>query len=302
MKKLFLFLAVASMTAFTSCSSDDDSSGPATDPNAATSVILSSNVETVQVGEMFTFVLTDNKNNIVTASADTKFYADNVVLTSPTFTPTAPGSFTIRATYKNTNGLELASNEIIVKAVPAPSNSLVLGGTSYETASGSMLYYLGTTAGSINVFVANAYKEVGEGEAAEYPNDTYVYFTSAQVDTEFIDWPVAGAYAYSADTAAGMKAFDANLILNDEEVLATEVTTNVTLNISNIVNTETARTWAFTYSVLMADNTTAKGEFHGDYGFANASQGAGKANVNAVNKVSNAQIKANLIKVMNSKK
>lgn len=165
-----------------------------------------------------------------------------------------------------------------------------------------MLYYLGTTSNDINVFVANPYQEVGTGEAATYPNDVYVYFTSAQVDTQFIDLPTAGSYTFGTNANA-MKVIDANLIVGDDEILATEVTTNASMNLTAIVGTADTTTWAFTYSVLLANNTTAVGEYHGNWNFANASQGkAAKTSAKLINKVSNAQINANLKALLASKK
>lgn len=306
MKKIFLFLAVASTAVFTSCSSDDNSNGGTTptDPDAATSIVLASNVQNITLGESVTFTVTDNKSNLVTTSS--KILANNVEISGATFTPDAVGVFTIKATYKNTNDVTLESNPVTV-TVTAPvvaSNSVVVGGVNYPTDSASMLYYLGTTAANINVFVANPYLEVGTGETAEYPNDVYVYFTSNQVDTEFIDLPTTGDYTFGTNASA-MKVIDANLIVGDDEILATGVSTNASMNISEIVATDVASTWAFTYSILLADNTTAVGDYSGAWVFSNESTPSAKAvktNANKVNKVSAAQIKANLIKVMSRNK
>lgn len=237
MKKLFLFLAVASLTAFTSCSSDDDSSGPAIDPNAATGVILSSNVETVQVGETFTFVLTDNKNNIVTTSADTKFYANDVVLTSPTFTPEAAGSFTIRATYKNVNGLELGSNEIVVVVTPAPLPSayaMKYNGTDVAVTSGDMIYwgayYTDDTQTDIVEIFALATHD-GDLSAANPDNYAFVDFTMPVVDNQGND-VVAGSYNW-VSPFTGLREIQLNL---SGEVVAIDQTSYsaVTVNIENI--------------------------------------------------------------------
>lgn len=301
MKKIFLFLAVASTAVFTSCSSDDnsDNGGGAV---AATSIVLASNVTAIEVGQSATFVVTDNLNNVVTGNST--FTANDVALTSPTFTATTAGTFTVKATYKNSKNVVLTSNPVTI-TVTAPavaSNSIVVGGVNYPTNSDSMLYYLGTTSNDINVFVANPYQEVGTGEAATYPNDVYVYFTSAQVDTQFIDLPTAGSYTFGTNANA-MKVIDANLIVGDDEILATEVTTNASMNLTAIVGTADTTTWAFTYSVLLANNTTAVGEYHGNWNFANASQGkAAKTSAKLINKVSNAQINANLKALLASKK
>lgn len=294
MKKIFLFLAVASTAIFTSCSSDDDSK--ANDPNAATAIVLVANVTSIELGESVTLTVTDNNAKLVTSTS--KISANNVEITGATFTPDAVGTFVMTATHVNTNGVVISSNEVTV-TVTAPvvaSNSIVVDGVNYPTDSDSMLYYLGSN-GNINIFVANPYKEVGTGETAEYPNDVYVYFTSTQVGTEFLDLPTTGNYDFGT-TADAKKVIDANLIVGDNEILATEITTNASMNLTAIVGSETATTWAFTYSVLLANNTTAVGEYHGNWNFQNVSQPAAKVNAKKVVQVSNAQIKANLKALM----
>ncbi|WP_026977834.1 hypothetical protein [Flavobacterium tegetincola] len=295
MKKIFLFLAVASTTMFVSCSDDDENS---TDKNAATSIVLAANVASIEVGQSVTFTVTDNNALVVTGSST--ILANNVEINGATFTPTAAGSYAVKAVHTNSNDVALESNTvtITVTAVPVASNSVIVGTTSYVT-DNSILYYLGTTAENNNVFVANAYNVVVDGEDETYPNDTYIYFTSAQVGTTTLTLPTVGAYAFGTD-AQSMKAIDANLIVNDDVILATEVTTNASMNLSALVASDAAQTWTYTYSVLMADNTTVKGEFHGDFGFVNQSTPAAKSKM--INKVSNAQIKQNLKRVMSLKK
>ena len=295
MKKIFLFLAVASTTMFVSCSSDDDNN---TDPNAAKSIVLASNVATVEVGQSVTFTVTDN--NALAVTANSTILANDVAVTNATFTPTTVGTFTIKATHKNTNNVVLESNTLTITVTALASNSVIVAGTSYTTDK-SILYYLGTTAASINVFVANAYNEVGTGQAATYPNDTYIYFTSAQVGTT-LTLPSVGAYAFGTQEQSS-KVIDANLIVNTTEILATEITTNASMNLTAISGTAASQSWTYTYSVLMANNTTVKGEFHGDWAFSNqAAKAQAKTNAKTIQVLTDSQIQENLKRVLAIKK
>lgn len=107
MKKLFLFLAMASTTMFVSCGSDDSDGGS----SGATSITLSSNLTTIGVGQSVTFTVTDNLENNVTSTST--FTANGVELDDNTFTPTTEGAYTIVAT----NG-DLTSQIVITVTGP----------------------------------------------------------------------------------------------------------------------------------------------------------------------------------------
>lgn len=115
MKKLFLFLAVASTTMFVSCS-DDDKKSDGGEP-AATSIVLAANVATIEVGQSVTLTVTDNNAKVVTSSST--FLANDVEISGATFSPTAAGTFAIKATYKNSKDVVLTSNTVTVTVTPA---------------------------------------------------------------------------------------------------------------------------------------------------------------------------------------
>ena len=119
MKKIFLFLAVASTTMFVSCSDDDSKGGGKTDPDAATSIVLAANIATIEAGsgEAVILTVTDNKTNVVTS--DATFFANDVEISGSTFTSDVEGTFTLKATYKNSNDVVLTSNTVTVTVTPA---------------------------------------------------------------------------------------------------------------------------------------------------------------------------------------
>jgi len=272
MKKLFLFLAMASTTMFVSCGSDDSDSTP-----AATSITLAASSTTVTLGQTVNLTVTDNLGANVTTTST--FFNGSTAITAA-FTPTAPGTYTLTAK----NGT-LTSAAITV-TVAVAQNTVVANGAS-AVADKSILYYLGSTEAGINVFVANAYNEVGE----TYPNDIYVYLTVAQdTASEFLTIPTVGDYTFG-DVTAGMKVFDANVIINSQEILETEITTDASLNLSSIVATETAQNWAFTYAIKLANNSYVYGSFSGDFGFSDESaRPAARGSQLKVVKVSNEEL------------
>ena len=119
MKKILLFLAVASTTMFVSCSDDDSKGGGKTDPDAATSIVLAANIATIEAGsgEAVILTVTDNKTNVVTS--DATFFANDVEISGSTFTSDVEGTFTLKATYKNSNDVVLTSNTVTVTVTPA---------------------------------------------------------------------------------------------------------------------------------------------------------------------------------------
>ncbi len=143
MKKIFLFLAVASTTMFVSCSKDDDSK--ANDPNAATAIVLAANVTTITLGESVTFTVTDNNAKLVTATS--KISANNVEITGATFTPDAVGTFVMTATHKNTNGVVISSNEVTVTVnavvVGPTANSILINGTNHPINTSVLIFWGG---------------------------------------------------------------------------------------------------------------------------------------------------------------
>ena len=145
MKKVFFFLALAGTTFVTSCNSDDDNGTTTPVAPVATSIVLTSDVETVEVGGAFTFTVTDDLAADVTSTST--FLVNNVAIESNVFTSTEAGTFTVKAQ----NGtLESAPVTVTVTApaIVEADNSIVVDGVNYVTDK-SILYYLGTE-GNIN--------------------------------------------------------------------------------------------------------------------------------------------------------
>lgn len=137
MKKIFLFLAIATTTLIVSCSDDENT----TDPNAATLIVLSSNVDAIVLGESVTFTVTDNKAGVVTAAA--KIFVNNVAISGATFTPDAAGTFLITATFKNTNNVILESNPLTIAVTAAGENSIFVNGQNYSVENSILIFYGG---------------------------------------------------------------------------------------------------------------------------------------------------------------
>lgn len=128
MKKLFLFLAVASTSMFVSCSDDDSKGDGGGGSTAATSIVLAANVTAVEVGQPVVFTVTDNNANVVTSTST--ILVNNVEITGSTFTPTEAGSFAIKATHKNSKDVVLESNTVTITVTePAPPTA---GKFTYE--------------------------------------------------------------------------------------------------------------------------------------------------------------------------
>jgi|GEM_PF-4752260 len=285
MKKLFLFLAMASTTMFVSCGSDDSDSAP-----AATAITLTSSAATANVGQAVTLSVKNNLTPAVDVTSTSTFTvtpATGATITGASFTATAPGAYKIVAK----NGT-LTSAEVTV-TVSVPVNTVSVNGAS-GVADKSMLYYLGSTETGSNVFVANPYSQVGEGEGATYPNDVYVYFTSTQeAGSTSITLPALGNYAFGLVSANNV-TFDANVIFNSQEVLATEITTDASMNLTRFTVSEAEESYAFTYAIKLANNSYAYGSYDGAFVFSNESGRAARSSELQVVKVTPAELQANL--------
>ena len=268
MKKIFLFLAVAGTTFLTSCNSDDDNgTTPGNETPVATSIVLSSNLQTVEVGGAFTFTVTDNLGVNVTSASTV--LVNNVAIEGNVFTPTEAGTFAVKAQ----NGT--FESAVVTVTVTAPDtveadNSIVVDGVNYVTDK-SILYYLGTE-GNINYWAVNAYNQVGSGTTATYPNDVYLYITSAQASATTLDLPTIGSYAKGVETAVN-NVFDVELILNSEDYAVFGDVNTINFNLTATTATATAQNWAFNYTSTLTDGTVISGDFEGDFGFSDETAG-----------------------------
>ncbi|WP_157485971.1 hypothetical protein [Flavobacterium soli] len=278
---------MASTTMFVSCGSDDSDGGP-----AVTGVVLTVSSTSVDLGQSVTLTAKDNNGEDVTA--DVVFYDGTTVVTSP-YTLTTPGAHSLTAK------LDTFTSPAVVVNGNVAANTVFANGTSNVTDI-SIMYYLGSTEAGANVFVANPYNQVGTGETATYPNDIYVYFTSAQeAGSEFLTLPELGNYAFGLPTSSKV-TIDANVFINSQEILETEVTTDANWNLEALTVDETAQSWDFTYGIKLANGSYVYGDFSGDFEFVNQA-GRNSARSSAGSKikvvtVTPAELQANLDAVL----
>jgi len=192
MKKLFLFLAMASTTMFVSCGSDDSDSTPVVPPIEAEEITLTASLPAIEVGQSVTFTVTNDLAENVTATST--FTANNVAFTGPTFTPTEAGVFTIVAKNGDLTSLPVA---ITVTDPVVPSlNSMVYNGTDIDVTKGDMIYwgayYTDETQTEIVEIFALATHD-GDLSVASPDNVAFVDFTMPYSETEAAT-PVAGSY------------------------------------------------------------------------------------------------------------
>ncbi|RZL39756.1 MAG: hypothetical protein EOP00_27510 [Pedobacter sp.] len=130
MKKLFLFLAMASTTMFVSCGSDDNAGGT---PSAA-SITLTASTTTVEIGAPSTLTVKNNLSPAVDVTSSSTFVITPATGASITaagvFTATTAGSYSIVA--KN-GPLTSAALVITVNPAAAPAaGKITFSGTDYD--------------------------------------------------------------------------------------------------------------------------------------------------------------------------
>ena len=144
MKKVFFFLALAGTTFVTSCNSDDDN-GTTTpvDPGTpvATSIVLTSDVPTVEVGGSFTFTVTDNLNADVTATST--LLVNNVEIVDNVFTPTEAGSYDVKAQNGTLESAVVTVTVTAVPEVPVAVNKVVYGSQSVDVTNSYLVFWGG---------------------------------------------------------------------------------------------------------------------------------------------------------------
>ena len=280
MKKLFLFLAMASTTMFVSCGSDDSDGGTP----AATSITLTASSTAIDLGQPVTLTVKDNNGNDVTSRAT--IYDGTTAITSP-YTPTTVGSKSLTAKFGG-----LTSPAVVVTVSVAtiePNNSFVIDGTEeFETENGAFAFrgiFASDVAGEyIIVWDFNPYHEQG----TSYPNDLYLTIVNSIVPngtdpetgepTFAIEYPTAGNYTSSATGLPYLA--DAWIIANDEELLPQDNTARaalieeVTLDINDLVFPVTEggdSNLDATYTIKLTDGREIKGHYSGETGVYDAS-------------------------------
>ncbi len=233
MKKIFLFLAIASTTMFVSCSDDDSSGTP-----AISGIVLTSDVTSVTIGQPVTFVVAESGNatNVLTTNADTKILANETLVSNGVFTATTAGTYTIKATHKNSANVTLESNTITVTVLPAryiQYNNAVTAATK-----GDMIYwgayYTDATQTSI-VEIFGLVTHDGDLASTTAPNNIAIVDFSMPVVNNQGNTPVAGSYNW-VSPFTGLN--EMQLRLNNAAVTITPTTiSSVTVKIDNIAFT-----------------------------------------------------------------
>lgn len=110
-----------------SCSSNDEGGGGDTGSN---SITISSDVNTVEVGESFNFTVKDNDNNDVTSSST--IYVDDTAISGSVFTPNEEGTYEVYATYQEltteTITLTATASNVLTSISVVPDQAEVLVG------------------------------------------------------------------------------------------------------------------------------------------------------------------------------
>lgn len=138
MKKVFFFLAVAGTTFVTSCNSDDDNGTTTPVAPVATSIVLTSDFETVEVGGAFTFTVTDDLAADVTSTST--FLVNNVAIESNVFTSTEAGTFTVKA---QNGSLESAPVTVTVTSAPVTLNKVIYGTQAVDVSNSILVFWGG---------------------------------------------------------------------------------------------------------------------------------------------------------------
>ena len=105
MKKLHLLLAVLCFGLFISCSKDDKNSG-----GSVESIIISSNISDVYVGDNIVFTVTGNNGSVLTPSSVIYVNANPIV--SNTYSATTAGTISVYAVYQVSSTVTLTSPTI----------------------------------------------------------------------------------------------------------------------------------------------------------------------------------------------
>jgi hypothetical protein len=126
MKKILLLIAVVGMTAFTSCSGDDDSAP------AVTAITLTASSTQVDLGVEVDLSVQSNLNTDVTATST--FTANGTAISGATFSSLTAGTYSIVATY---NGV--TSNTVTVTVLP--TTYALHNGVSILPTRNALIYY-----------------------------------------------------------------------------------------------------------------------------------------------------------------
>lgn len=281
MKKLFLFLAMASTTMFVSCGSDDNGGAPPTNPpvDQPTAITLAASATAVEVNTPVTFTVTNDLNaNVTSSSTFTVTPATGGTFAGAVFTATQAGSYSVVAK----NGDLTSAAVVITVTAPAaiqPNDSFVVNGTEeFATPSLGFALYGGIQQledGTFYGLIAfNPYQQVGQGQAATYPTDLYIWgafeLTSSGVNPETgqeiftqesVMADLVGSYTFDPESTTLPTLFDVEVLANNNELVESNSgdIQSVTLNITSA----TPAAVNATYTITLTNGTVIEGEYSG---------------------------------------
>lgn len=301
MKKLFCFVAVAATAFLSSCNNDDNSntnSGnttppPPTEENPVTSIVLSSDAATIELGAgSFTFnVASQAGNNLTAGSAIT---INNAAIQGNVFTPTEAGTFIVKATYQ-----ELTSNTVTVTVTsPEPDNMFKINNGEPVITNSSNLIYAGTQQ-NINIWgVIVRDGEPGTDIDTEPANYGVIIFTTLQPEGQTeLAYPSPGNITYTGGVPGTLQAQFKTSGDNATEIYSLDTTTALNINLMDL-NT-TASTWKFEYNLELQDGTKVNGYFNGNYSYIDDSSSELDRKSNTkLKRLSPAKIKENIANML----
>lgn len=133
LSKLFYFFII---TVLFSCSSPSDET-PIVDPSGSTSISLTSDKATLEIGETITFTVTDNEDENVTSQST--ILINGASISGSTYVPLEAGSYEANATYESLESFKIyftATAPITLTSVniTASSNAVFIGSSVTFTA------------------------------------------------------------------------------------------------------------------------------------------------------------------------
>ena len=133
LSKLFYFFII---TVLFSCSSPSDET-PIVDPSGSTSISLTSDKATLEIGETITFTVTDNEDENVTSQST--ILINGTSISGSTYVPLEAGSYEANATYESLESFKIyftATAPITLTSVniTASSNAVFIGSSVTFTA------------------------------------------------------------------------------------------------------------------------------------------------------------------------
>lgn len=180
--RLKIILSLILFISFFSCS--EKTKVEEENPILITSITLSTPQVNINLGETYTFNIVDNNGNNV--QTNIKIYADNMIVTGHSFTPSNEGTYSIYAKYN-----EISSNILTLTVTKAPASSITI------TASQNALKFDQTVNFTVNnnygdnitsqseIFVNNNKITGSSYTAAEY-GTIEVYATFGQLESSKI--------------------------------------------------------------------------------------------------------------------